>query len=86
MKPKVGDVSPSEYDWRKAFDPLRTSDGYVLLDAGKVRGIAVALHRAEETNKRLLSILKEAKGAIEYDPTLRWSVKLHGKIADELNK
>jgi hypothetical protein len=48
IKRKVGDVSPQGYNWRKDFGALDPTDGYVEMDVGKVRGLAVAFDEALE--------------------------------------
>lgn len=53
LAPKVGDVSPGEYNWREQFGMLDAADGYVTLDVGKVRGVVTALASALEALKPL---------------------------------
>ena len=40
--PKAGSVHPTEYDWAAQFSALDPADGLVLMDAGKVYGLARA--------------------------------------------
>lgn len=43
----VGDVAPDEYNWQEQFGSLDPADGFVPLDVGKVRGLAIALHELQ---------------------------------------
>lgn len=58
---KVGMVSPFEYNWEEQFGSLEPSDGFVSLDVGKVYGLAVALHRAQDKLSRQHELLMDIR-------------------------
>lgn len=72
LKPKVGDVSPGEYNWREQFGMLDAADGYVALDVGKVRGVVTALANALEALKPLANIPLEHFSL--HDPDKNWPI------------
>jgi hypothetical protein len=51
-----GDVAPQEYNWQEQFGSLDPADGFVALDVGKVRGLAIALLEAHEALKCVADI------------------------------
>jgi hypothetical protein len=74
LAPKVGDVSPGEYNWREQFSMLDAADGYVALDVGKVRGIVTALANALEALKPLANIpLEEFRHKHPDQPLMGWN-------------
>ena len=74
LAPKVGDVSPGEYNWREQFGMLDAADGYVALDVGKVRGIVTALANALEALKPLANIpLEEMLYKHPDQPLMGWN-------------
>lgn len=74
LVPKVGDVSPGEYNWREQFGMLDAADGYVPLDVGKVRGIVTALVNALEALKPLANIpLEEFLHKHPDQPLMGWN-------------
>jgi hypothetical protein len=59
IKRCAGTVSPDEYNWKEQFslDPSEIGvDPYILMDVGKVRGLAIAL---EEAEKRIAELEKK---------------------------
>ena len=74
LAPKVGDVSPGEYNWREQFGMLDATDGYVALDVGKVRGIVTALADALEALKPIANIpLEEMLYKHPDQPLMGWN-------------
>lgn len=74
LAPKVGDVSPGEYNWREQFGMLDPIDGFVSLDVGKVRGIVTSLAEALEALKPLADIpLEEFLPRTPDQPLMGWN-------------
>lgn len=51
----AGTCYPDEYDWEHQFATVLNSNaGFVCMDAGKVRGLALAYKALEEHNQSLI--------------------------------
>lgn len=51
----AGTCYPDEYDWEHQFATvLNSTTGFVCMDAGKVRGLALAYKALEEHNQSLI--------------------------------
>jgi len=48
IKYQAGTVLPEEYDWKEEFSLEGIIIPYVMMDVGKVRGLAIALEEAQD--------------------------------------
>ena len=51
IKLEPGTVMPDEYDWQDQFNFKGVYEPYILMDVGKVRGLAIAYEELLEAAK-----------------------------------